>query len=278
MAQLICSICPSIQLYIARLEELPALTGGGRTVTARSAAKVCSRLILPISMKRLLITYYLLQAVDWAVSCGVDIISMSWTIQTTAQDNTDMTDLKTAIGRAHSAEILMFCSASDQGANNKEKSYPGGWNQCIRIGGATFTGEKLTWVNNDVDFWFPGRNVPFPSKDGKSVVKESGSSVATAAATGLAGVLIYSARLSNNTSPGERIDFQDRIKMTKAFETMAKGIDGKFPQTQKIMVELFNEKFQQVSGKSNKLNRVNTLEWDKQSKDTLKALLFYIKI
>lgn len=41
MAQLICDLCPSIQLYVARLEELPAFTGGGRRVTARSAAKVC---------------------------------------------------------------------------------------------------------------------------------------------------------------------------------------------------------------------------------------------
>jgi len=51
MAQLICDICPGTQLYIARLEELPALAGSGRRVTARSAAKVCLRLPLVTAAK-----------------------------------------------------------------------------------------------------------------------------------------------------------------------------------------------------------------------------------
>ncbi|KAH7142833.1 hypothetical protein B0J13DRAFT_526280 [Dactylonectria estremocensis] len=140
--------------------ELPALTGSGRRVTARSAAK----------------------AVDWAAI---------------GQEIEDMNKPKPAIDRAYFENILMFCSASDQRANKKEECFPGGWNQCIPIGGDTFTGEKLTWVDDRVDFWFPGRNVPFPSKDHKSVVYESGSSVATAAASELAGVLMFSARVSH---------------------------------------------------------------------------------
>ncbi len=44
MAQLICSICPVVELYIARLEELPT-PGSGRCVTAKSAAKVSLRFI-----------------------------------------------------------------------------------------------------------------------------------------------------------------------------------------------------------------------------------------
>ncbi|RYP64178.1 hypothetical protein DL771_008869 [Monosporascus sp. 5C6A] len=256
MAQLICSICPGTQLYIARLEELPALTGSGRRVTARSAAK----------------------AVDWAVSCGVDIISMSWTIQTAAQENEDMKKLQAAIGRAYTANILMFCSASDQGANNKEDCFPGGWNQCIRIGGATFTGEKLTWVDDKVDFWFPGRNVPFPSKDGKSVVYESGSSVATAAASGLAGVLIYSARLLHGNTPKDKDNtFQDRTAMINAFTTMAKGADGKFPRTDDILSKLFRKKIQQATQKPTRNIDIDTLEWTEVSKKALEALLIHIQ-
>ncbi|KAF5131469.1 Intracellular serine protease [Metarhizium anisopliae] len=147
MAQLICDLCPGTELYIARLEELPLPSGSGRRVTARSAAK----------------------AVEWAVNCGVDIISMSGTIQTAAHDSEDMSSLETALNNAKAAKIHLFCSASDQGANTKEEYFPGDWKQCIRIGGATFTGEKLTWVDDKVDFWFPGRNVPFLSRDGKSV-------------------------------------------------------------------------------------------------------------
>jgi hypothetical protein len=40
MAQMICNLCPDARLYIARLEELPTITGSGRRITAKSAAKV----------------------------------------------------------------------------------------------------------------------------------------------------------------------------------------------------------------------------------------------
>ncbi|KUJ15360.1 putative subtilisin [Mollisia scopiformis] len=257
MAQLICSMCPSTQLYIARLEELPTLTGAGRRVTARSAAK----------------------AVDWAVSCNVNIISMSWTIQTAVKGNEDMRKLEDAIGRAHAAKILMFCSASDQGANNTEACYPGDWNQCIRIGGATFTGEKLTWVDKNVDFWFPGRNVPFPSKDGLSVVYESGSSVATAAASGLAGVLIYSARLLDRTLDDKNNPFQDKKTLVDAFGIMANGSDGKFPRTDDALNKFFKIKIQGVTKKSSKNIDIDALSWTKESgsAEALQALLNYLQ-
>lgn len=43
MAQMICRICPNVQLYIARLEELPSLVGGGRRITPKSATQARSR-------------------------------------------------------------------------------------------------------------------------------------------------------------------------------------------------------------------------------------------
>jgi len=205
---------------------------------------------------------------------------MSWTIQPAAQGNEDLKKLKTAIDMANTANILMFCSASDQGANNKEECFPGDWNQCIRIGGATFTGEKLTWVDDKVNFWFPGRNVPFPSKDGKSVVYESGSSVATAAASGLAGLLIYSERLLHGkVLKGRDTIFQDRNAMINAFTTMAKGADGKFPSTDVILSKLFKKKFiQQTTQRSTKNVDIDTLEWNDASKKALEALLSHIQV
>ncbi|KAF1957933.1 hypothetical protein CC80DRAFT_356716, partial [Byssothecium circinans] len=50
--------------------------------------------------------------------------------------------LKAAVQNAKKANILMFCSASDQGNSSKDSCYPGSTNECIRIGGATSTGEK----------------------------------------------------------------------------------------------------------------------------------------
>lgn len=89
---------------------------------------------------------------------------MVWTIQTAVQGNEDMKKLKAVIDRANSANVLMFCSASDQGANKKEDCFPSDWNQCIRIGGAAFTGEKLTWVDDKANFWFPGSQRSLPSQ------------------------------------------------------------------------------------------------------------------
>lgn len=205
---------------------------------------------------------------------------MSWTIQTTVQQDKDMAQFKAAIDRANTAEILMFCSASDQGANTKEICFPGDWNQCIRIGGATFTGEKLTWVNDDkADFWFPGRNVPFTSKDGKSVVYESGSSVATAAASGLAGVLIFSARLVHGN--GHKI-FPDRRAMFTAFQNMAEGSDGKFPRTDDVLNKRFKKHYQQAAQSASKSNTrhidVESLEWNDRSKKALENLLTFIQV
>jgi hypothetical protein len=158
---------------------------------------------------------------------------MSWTIQTTAPENPDMKNLHDAINRAHTAHILMFCSASDQGGHTPERSFPGDWNQCLRIGGATFAGDKLTWVDDKVDFWFPGRNGPFPSNDGKTVAYESSSSVATAAASGLAAVLIYTTQLMYGNDDES---FQDRNAPQNAFGNMASGSDNKFPRRMRFWV------------------------------------------
>ncbi|KAJ4385943.1 hypothetical protein N0V85_007957 [Neurospora sp. IMI 360204] len=57
MAQLICDICPVARLYIAQLEPVPR-NDGRRGFTQQSA----------------------IEAINWAVNRGVDIISMSWSI------------------------------------------------------------------------------------------------------------------------------------------------------------------------------------------------------
>lgn len=218
------------------------------------------------------------QAIDWAVNCGVDIISMSWTIQTAANDSDDMDSLKTALAHANTANILMFGSANDQGSNTNEEYFPSE-KECIRIGGATFTGEKLTWVDDKVDFWFPGRNVPFLSGDDKSVVYHSGSSIATAAASGLAGLLLYSARLIyQGTKQNKNYPFHTRDAMTDAFKNMAKGKDGKFPRTDEVLHKLFKKKVQHATQKPSSSLDIQTLEWSSKSEEALKALLLHIQV
>ncbi|KFZ10549.1 hypothetical protein V502_08058 [Pseudogymnoascus sp. VKM F-4520 (FW-2644)] len=189
---------------------------------------------------------------------------MIWTIQTAVQGSEDMKKLKAAIDSANIANILMFCSSSDQGANNKEDCFPGDSPVNVGIGGATFTGEKLTWVDEKVNFWFPGRNVPF---------------LLGTASWLLAGVLLYNARLLHgNKLKNKDTRFQDRTAMVNAITVMAKGVDGKFPRTDDILNKMFKKKIQQTLQKTTKKVNINTLGWSKVYKKALEALLNHIQL
>ncbi len=208
---------------------------------------------------------------------------MSWTIRTDdVQNNPDMSSLREAMEKAHADDILMFCSASDQGANNKDEYFPGGWNQCIHIGAATFNGDKLTWVDDKVNFFFPGRNVPFISKE-KSITYESGSSIATAAATGLAGLLIYSARLQGGISVvnNKKDPFHQRLGMSNAFTKMAR--EGKFPWTDEFLNRMFKSKIQQATTTTNTEKLITNidiegLDWNEVSQDALGLLVRHLQV
>ncbi|UKZ68918.1 uncharacterized protein TrAtP1_009936 [Trichoderma atroviride] len=140
---------------------------------------------------------------------------MSWTIEEqTHQQNLDLYDLEAAISAAESNQILMFCAASDQGANATENCYPGKWNKCIKIGAATALGDKCTWVpNNQFEYLLPGKGISFKQRtpDGFSITQKSGSSIATALASGLAGLLLYCDQLTC-TSAEERLQGQGQMR------------------------------------------------------------------
>jgi hypothetical protein len=193
MAYFICQVFPKVRLYIARLDNTEA-SHGRQQFTAKSAA----------------------QAIDWAMQCGVDIISMSWTIESKAVESQEMILLHEAVKRADNENILMFCSADDKGAISSGHCYPSKWGLSIVVGAANDTGSVCDWVPANKEsgiFIFPGLNIPFcSSRASMPDSLESGSSVATAIASGLAGVLLFCDRLLkaekesqdhlNNTTPG----------------------------------------------------------------------------
>ncbi|KAF2233516.1 hypothetical protein EV356DRAFT_577549 [Viridothelium virens] len=253
MAQMICRICPNVQLYIARLEELPSLAGGGRRITPKSAT----------------------QAVEWATNCKVDIISMSWTIQTDQpEENPDMMALRKAVHNAEQKDILLFCSTSDQGHNTDGSNYPAKWIAGSCIGAATFEGDQLSWVEKKVDFCFPGRDVPFQNSDDNTTTLESGSSVATAAATGLAGALIYSCRLLGGKYNKY---FPNQTAIGQAFKRMsASGSDVAFPRTEDTFGKRFIGKLT-ANGIGTKKPDISNLDWDTTSRKALEDLINYIK-
>jgi len=171
MASLICRVCPKVKLYVLKLDEYGS-EPGKRQITAKSAAK----------------------AVRAAIDKGVHIISMSWSIEPTANDIRELGD---AIVLAAKEGILMFCAATDEGAY-RDRTYPAASStkELFKIGAAEASGIALKWLGDRraVDFIFPGHNVVLERPGGVPSDKYNsltGSSVATALASGLAALILY---------------------------------------------------------------------------------------
>ncbi|KAI1325407.1 hypothetical protein F5Y16DRAFT_377936 [Xylariaceae sp. FL0255] len=199
MAKLICKICPNADLFILRLDEFMS-PSGQRQITAKSAVK----------------------AVNAAVAQGVDIISMSWTIEKTDRNSNDIDELKEAISQAAKKNILMFCSAADQGAYPDE-AFPAATNitSIFKIGAAEASGTVIKQVHQpQVDFIFPGHQVVMDQEDDPKVRKYTaltGSSVATALASGLAAVILYTVQLADVWN---QVDSLKNYKSLKDHESM----------------------------------------------------------
>jgi hypothetical protein len=165
----------------------------------------------------------------------VHIISMSWTIDPPEDENQsqDLADLESAISDAAKANILMFCSASDEGAKHTS-SYPSrATNKIFTIGAADASGAVYKWVGgiNSVDFIFPGKLVEGEGPSDavpKNVKYWTGSSVATALAAALAALILYCAQVRVLRAPAPqkekaRKDFQalkKHDKMMQAFKNI----------------------------------------------------------
>lgn len=186
MAKLILSVFPDAELLIVKL--------GGSEVgrpTAESAAK----------------------AIQWAVEHKVDVISASWAIPRTDDNARFITELDIAVFNAHKEKILIFCAASDVGVGKGfdydiGDDYPA---KCDRkvfcIGAATVSGARHPMVGSQiVHYCVPGQYVPATAENGQSVTLQ-GSSIATALAAGLAGLILYCVSLSERHR-----DMLDRVK------------------------------------------------------------------
>lgn len=128
---------------------------------------------------------------------------MSWTIESNSTEGQEIKRLKDAISSAENKNILMFCSADDKGAISSDQCYPNAWKKSLLIGAANETGSMCDWVpahQGSEMFIFPGLNIPFSPWIDAPDNFESGSSVATAIAAGLAGVLLFCDALIKTTS------------------------------------------------------------------------------
>lgn len=201
MASLICRVCPKAQLYVLKLDE--HVSEHSRTITAKSAATVRPRCFLLAQSWTLTVSLTLYrQAVRAAIAKRVHIISMSWTIKPTPHNESDISELESAIAAAAKERILMFCAANDQGLA-RDRSFPADCTLTkllFKIGAAEASGAVWNWVGNPaaVDFIFPGHNVIKERPNDAPVEKcrtLTGSSVATAIAAGLAALVLHCVQL-----------------------------------------------------------------------------------
>ena len=151
---------------------------------------------------------------------------MSWTINQTDRNKDDIERLTAAIKVAVSRRILLFCSVSDQGVKS-DGLFPANCDRgnIFQIGAATVSGKTWDWVGaNDVDFIFPGTGLRVDTRNPqeRSLKPISGSSLATALASGLAALILYCVGLNN---PQELELVRTYTTMKQAFHTISKDGD-----------------------------------------------------
>lgn len=176
---------------------------------------------------------------------------MSWTIDVKDGDPNGNA-LDKAVEAAADKGILMFCSASDKGAN-VQHTYPAKATYNIfKIGAAKDSGAVDEWVGdpNLIDFTFPGNKVDVEGN------RASGSSVATAYAAGLAALILYCVQVRLYLAPNEEKDkvrkqFEVLRKHSTMFETLKRTIGtteasgNKFVQVWRIFGDARNKQVKQ---------------------------------
>ncbi|KAF6520589.1 hypothetical protein HZS61_014847 [Fusarium oxysporum f. sp. conglutinans] len=204
MAKNIHLMCPHASLFILRLEDTPSEDGTKLNITARSAAK----------------------AIRAAIVQGVQIISMSWTIDP-PKDDRERQDLENAVVEAANANILMFCSARDKGAHNAPTYPSNATGKIFTIGAANSSGASVDYVGNasELSYTFPGDKVEVDSGRTPPEIVD-GSSVATALAAGLTALILYCIQVRIFLAKDyEKQKAREAYKKLKQHEGMVKAFD-----------------------------------------------------
>ena len=242
MANMIVRINPWVSLRVMKLQDGPS-NDGGRTIFAESAAR----------------------AIWGAIRRKVDIISMSWTVKQKiatltsggisaghgssfaagdpkpTYEATAIKLLEEAVDAAVEANILMFCSASDdiQSGGMDALPYRRAPKHIFRIGAALALGQRDPHSEDkeNIDYFFPGNQVAeaWNPRSARTVQYHDGSSVGTALAAGLASLIIYCAIImrtyyKGRTAPVNEQGYnrftefaealQSRDKMKRAFDNI----------------------------------------------------------
>ncbi|KAL4921648.1 hypothetical protein BDW62DRAFT_114630 [Aspergillus aurantiobrunneus] len=240
MARLIHRICPKAMIKVFKLRTRPTMNLSKVQIVESSA----------------------IEAIDDAVSMKVDVISMSWTVNSNTRGA-----FKAAIERAAKAKILMFCAASDKG-KGKDINYPHNCspNDTFRVGAVKASGQIWEWVPEPekLDIGLPGHDVlmkhDLPQGNEFKLESHTGSSVATALATGLAALILECVRLGHAYCVAYKVHDPD-LNITENDYTFLRTREGmmkafaRIGMTEKLIevVNVFDRGPDELKGNSSKL-------------------------
>ncbi|KAK0612770.1 peptidase S8/S53 domain-containing protein [Bombardia bombarda] len=166
MASLVVRVDPQSDLFIYRINSLPS-----GSIDAKHA----------------------IEAIEAAVEDKVDIINLSWSF------NKNMEGLRDAIDKATEKQhrALVLCAKSDE--LYADDVFPADYLSTISVAAATSRGRIGTEGSKAPDLLILGENMPadgpnFLKRVGKEESKISGSSVATALASGIASMMLMLAK------------------------------------------------------------------------------------
>lgn len=133
--------------------------------------------------------------VDWAVSAGADVLSLSLGSIEPSQT------LLAAIRRAAGAGAMVVCAAGNDG-RPRSVNYPGRWPETVAVGAVNRDGRLAPFSSRgpEVDICAPGEDVLSTYRDG-GYARLSGTSMATPFVSGVVALLLAKHRKQGGATP-----------------------------------------------------------------------------
>ncbi|KID86775.1 Peptidase S8/S53, subtilisin/kexin/sedolisin [Metarhizium guizhouense ARSEF 977] len=126
---------------------------------------------------------------------------------------------------------------------------------------------SMSWTTEkkSAQFLLPGKRIPIKNSDGKSHSYETGSSLATACASRLAGLLLHCERLL-----GRKV-IVNKKKIENVFKVLAQW--GQFPHVRPYFDKHFKGLYGNEIGNKTALGDLPKLDWDDKTRETLENLM-----
>ncbi|KIX01497.1 uncharacterized protein Z518_09223 [Rhinocladiella mackenziei CBS 650.93] len=215
------------------------------------------------SMRKDVDIYAATEAIDWAIENEIDIISISWIIKL-PPSGPGVATFKGAVKRATNNNILVICATADIGAHISDDTWPANCHNVIAISASNAFGLPMPWSHRNVHAMLDGDQIKTrgPSYMGLDEnAYESGSSVATALASGLASLCLFLARMANEDGKGER--FKDQRVMKVVFRTMQENDTDKVVELSKFFDNSFRPPVGFQRGHQPPPDGLTKLHWSK---------------